>query len=278
MEGIEKVCLTDGCAESEKENANRFKGFANIYDLSRPSLPIEAVKIICSYSDGGASLAVDLGSGTGLSTVSLSKIFNTVIGIEPSEDMLKVARKKECDSVRFIKAFSDNTTLQDNIADAVVCSQSFHWMNPEKTLKEVNRILKNKGVFATVDNDWPPVCNKYAESEYIKLFAIVRDIEVNNRNTNSTFIRRNKEKHLDAIKNSGYFSFAREIVFSEPFSCNAERFINLAMGQGSLQTVLKNTPELIIDYLEDFKKNIVEIFKDQSFESFFCYRMRIGIK
>ena len=59
--------------------------------------------------------------------------------------MISVSRKKETESISFVKAFSDNTGLPDNYADAVICSQSFHWMEPKSTLAEVNRIHKSSG-------------------------------------------------------------------------------------------------------------------------------------
>ena len=46
---------------------------------------------------------------------------------------------------------SDSTGLEDECADVVVCSQSFHWMEPRSTLKEINRILNNNGIFATIE-------------------------------------------------------------------------------------------------------------------------------
>ena len=99
------------------------------------------------------------------------------MGIEPSGDMIAIARQKTCENAEFIQAYADNTTLPDNFADVAVCSQSFHWMEPVATLKEVNRILKPGGVFATIDCDWPPVTLWQAEKAYMTLYRKVKDIE-----------------------------------------------------------------------------------------------------
>jgi ubiquinone/menaquinone biosynthesis C-methylase UbiE len=82
-----------------------------------------------------------------LSTVSWKGIAENIIGIEPSGDMLKIAKQKADESTSFIKAYSNNTTLPNTCADAVICSQSFHWMGPITTLDEINRILKPNGIF-----------------------------------------------------------------------------------------------------------------------------------
>ena len=53
-------------------------------------------------------------------------------------------------NVKFISVFRQNR-LEDSSVDIVTCSPSFHWMNPETTINEVSRILKDKGVFAVYD-------------------------------------------------------------------------------------------------------------------------------
>ncbi|MDF2504683.1 class I SAM-dependent methyltransferase [Clostridium sp.] len=174
--------------------------------------------------------------------------------------------------------FSDNTGLEDGCADVVTCSQSFHWMNPKTTIPEVERILKKGGVFAVYDCDWPPVCNWEAELEYKKLFEKVNNIESSNTKIKDSFIKWSKDNHLSNIKNSNKFRYVREIVFSNSENCSAARFINLALSQGGLQSIIKNEISEINPYLIDFKNNIKNIFCDSEFEVYFCYRMRIAVK
>lgn len=260
------------------KNADRFKGFADIYEKARPKVPEYPVKIICKYLGKNPDTVIDLGCGTGLSTLVWKDVSNHVIGVEPSEDMMSISLSKQSEKVRFIKAFSDDTGLADECADVVVCSQSFHWMEPVAALKEVNRILKHGGVFAAIDCDWPPVTEWLAEREYMTLYKKVRKIEIGSEKTKDTFVRYSKENHLNNIKNSGYFKYCREILFANTEKCTAERFINIILSQGSLQTILKNAPELICDDVENFKRNIRSIYGEREFEIDFCYRMRLGIK
>lgn len=262
----------------KEKNAERFMGFADIYEKARPTVPEYPIKVICSYLGKTPDTVVDLGCGTGLSTVVWGSAAHNVVGIEPSGDMIAVARKKSSENVKFIQAFSDCTTLSDDFADVVVCSQSFHWMEPTATLKEVNRILKVGGVFATIDCDWPPVTLWQAERAYMTLYGKALETEKNTAGINDTFVRYSKEKHLENIRRSGYFRYAREILFSNTEKCTAERFINIILSQGSLQTILKRSPELIEDSVEEFVNEIRSIFGDREFDIGFCYRMRVGIK
>lgn len=260
------------------KNADRFTGFADTYEDARPKMPFYVVEVIKKYLNASPDVVVDMGCGTGLSTMVWQGNCNRAIGIEPSDDMLKVALEKQIKDISFIKALSHDTGLADNLADAVICSQSFHWMEPFQTLKEVDRILKQNGIFATVDCDWPPVCNWEAEFAYNELFKEVDAVTENNDNLKESFNRWEKNKHLSNMKKSGVFRFVREIVFSNREQCSSERFINLAMSQGGLQTILKRKPEAILPQVQAFEEKIKNIFGEDSFDIDFCYRMRVGVK
>lgn len=260
------------------KNAGRFTGFADVYDQARPAMPFYPVKIIRTYLNRKPGLVVDLGCGTGLSSLIWKGQCDELIGIEPSEDMLAVARQKETDGLTFRKGFSSATGMQDASADVVVCSQSFHWMEPVQTLAETHRILKPGGVFATVDCDWPPVSRWEVDKAYMELFKIIVEIEETNREVKDTFVRWNKETHLHNIRESGWFRFAREIVFSNTEPCTANRFIQLAKSQGGLQTILKKSPNLIEDALQTFEETVLDIFRQSEFDIDFGYRMRIAVK
>lgn len=263
--------------ENEK-NAQRFTGFADTYDKARPRVPYYPVKVIAEYLGKNAQTVVDLGSGTGLSTLVWQGNCDRVIGIEPSADMLKIAKEKENEFVSFKQGLGSSTGLESSIADVVICSQSFHWMNPNETLEEVNRILKHGGVFATVDCDWPPVMQWRVEREYMRLYKKVKKLELELDDVKNSFSRYSKDKHLENIKNSGYFRYCREIVFSNTEKCNASRLLNLVLSQGSLQTVYKLHNALIKEDIERFDQFLKDTLAENEFEIDFSYRMRIAVK
>lgn len=266
--------------ENLQLNADRFLGFADVYDDARPKSPEKVPEIIIRYLEKTPELVVDLGCGTGLSTRVWSKVGKRVIGVEPSTDMIKTAKEKSSGlgNVEYINAFADNTGLEDNCADVITCSQAFHWMDPETTLNEVSRVLKEGGVFAVYDYDWPPICSLEAEMEYQKLFKKKKEIESTHPNVKDKFIRWGKDGHLSNIKKYGKFRYVREICFSVQESCNAKRFIASAFSHGGLQAIINANIAGIDPYLEDYKKRILEIFGDKEFKIEISYRMRIGVK
>lgn len=261
-----------------KKNADRFNGFADIYDRARPGMPYYPVSVAERYFGGKIKTVADLGCGTGLSTLIWQDNCEKVIGIEPGVDMLAEAKKKENGTISFRQAFAHETGLENGSVEVAICSQSFHWMEPELTLKEVDRILKPNGVFMTVDCDWPPVVNKEIETAYTALTEKIHEIEGNNPDIKESFRRWDKNSHLSNIKNSGFFSYSREIVFINSEKCGRERILDLILSQGSTQAVLGKCPELISNELERFKSVTERVFNDDTVEIGFCYRIRLGVK
>lgn len=260
------------------KNAERFLGFADTYEKARPKMPQYPIEVINKYLGKKPGLVVDMGCGTGLATLIWKEQCEEIIGIEPNEDMLAVAEKKQTANVSFRKAYSHETGIADNSADVVICSQSFHWMEPEQTLREVNRILCENGIFATVDCDWPPVCGWRVEKAYNELFSRVDSIEKEFTEFQDNFFRWDKNEHLSNIKKSGHFRYAREIVFINKETCTADRLVNIALSQGGLQNILKKRPEAIISEVNKYKEKVYATYGNSEFNIDFCYRMRIGIK
>ena len=265
-------------AREDEKNAARFAGFADLYESVRPTMPQHAIGLIKMYLGKTPCRVVDMGCGTGLSTLVWAGHCTEVIGVEPSADMLAVARRKQAPGISFVQAFSHDTGIEPASADTVVCSQSFHWMEPVSTLSEVSRILAPGGVFATVDCDWPPVCGTEAELSYSHLFDAVSRAEAETPALRDASTKWSKDDHLKNIRQSGHFRYARELVFSNTEPCTAERLIALALSQGGLQSVLKSLPGRIQPEIDCFRETVATIYGAEPFHVDFGYRMRIGIK
>ena len=139
-------------------NADRFSGFADLYDRVRPTPPDVLAEILWTYARTDRPTVVDLGSGTGLSSRWASRWAGSVVGIEPSEDMRRKAEAQtDAANVDVPRRVGCTPTgLADESADIVLASQALHWMEPSSTLAEVARVLRPGGVFAAIDCDFPP--------------------------------------------------------------------------------------------------------------------------
>lgn len=272
-------------------NVERFSGFQDTYDQHRPQAPEAIISLLTRYLGRKPFLVVDIGSGTGLSSFVWKDSADQIIGIEPNDDMRRKALEKlqalkdasqdnqaHAANISFVPGYSNQTDLPDGAADIVTCSQSFHWMEPTSTLREVSRVLREEGIFAAYDCDWPPSLNWRIELAYHELIALSDELIARHVDTEDQAYKGDKNDHLKHIQESGCFRFSKEIVFhhKEPFT--AERYIGLAVSQGGVQTVFKlNLPE-IHEKLDQFHALVMDYFQGRTLELMFSYRMRVGIK
>lgn len=267
-------------------NIERFSGYENTYDRYRPSAPSQVVDILTGYLQHRPELVLDVGCGTGLSTFIWADHADSIVGVEPNEDMRSKAESKldlqsqqgGAGRIRFMGGYSNQLDFKDASVDVVTCSQSFHWMEPVSTLAEVARVLKPGGVFAAYDCDWPPSASWQVEKAYVELLAHADDLLKERQAEQEQAVKRDKNSHLRSIIGSHRFRYAREIVFHNMETCDCERYFGLALSQGGLQTVMKLGFTELDEQIRRFQESVTEYFQDRTLDVMFSYRMRIGIK
>ncbi len=267
-----------------KGNVDRFTGFADLYDQFRPEAPKLVVDILSSYLSKRPHLVLDLGCGTGLSTLIWKEYADRIIGVEPNDDMRSKAEEKRqelvgADHISYVPGFSNSLNeVKDESVDIITCSQSFHWMEPIGTLKEAGRVLNEGGIFAAYDCDWPPTVHWKLEQEYLQLLEQADLLAHQLTNGEEQAVKRNKNEHLKVLKDSGIFRYTREVVFHNKENCDAERYTGLALSQGGLQTVLKQGSVELDPQIEAFRNQVEEYFNGATKVILFSYRLRLGIK
>jgi len=268
---------------NRKANIDRFLGFQEDYDRHRPEAPEIATRLLMNYLGKAPSLVVDVGCGTGLSTFLWRDHADSVIGVEPNPDMRskaleKLERLQAADTISFIPGYANQLDLASDSVDIVTCSQSFHWMEPVSTLMEISRVLRKGGVFAAYDCDWPLALNADVEACYRKLINKCEEILDRLQPAADRAQKWNKDEHLSYIQASKGFTFAREIVFHNIESCDAERYIGLTLSQGGLQSVRKLGSTELDNDIAEFSDMVEHYFQGRTLEVVISYRMRIGIK
>lgn len=259
-------------ANALQAGADRFRGFADLYDDVRPVPPSALADLLASYNGERPRVVVDLGSGTGLSTRWASRSAAEVVGVEPGDDMRAVAGRHATANVSYTAGWSHDTGLPDGSADVVLAVQALHWMDPEPTFREVARLLRPGGVFAAIDCDWPPVVGDHvaerawetcrrrmrvfesrlaAGSTGAALRAEVRDedreaaaysgIDAHvNRQLSGEVRSWSKSGHLDRMSRSGLFGWCREVAMTSVEDGDADRFVGLLKSQGDYQTLRRH--------------------------------------
>lgn len=136
-----------------------FSGWANKYDIL--TAPISGVRntVVDFVNAKSGSRVLDVCTGTGIQAFAFAKKGYDTYGIDLSEDMLKVAkRKNKHQNVKFEIADASDIPFEDNYFDASCVSFALHCMPlfiREKVLEEMVRVTKPKGIIVIVDFDLP---------------------------------------------------------------------------------------------------------------------------
>jgi len=130
-----------------------YKTVAERYAQYRPYFHPLVIKKIKNYLGfkKSVNLALDVGCGTGQSTVALKKIASSVIGVDISTDMLRLAEEKP--GIRYIQSAAESLEILDsNSFDLLTTSLAFHWFDQKKFFAEAKRLLKEKAWLVIYNN------------------------------------------------------------------------------------------------------------------------------
>ena len=294
-------------------NADRFSGFADLYDAVRPTPPAELAEILRTYGGGGRpAVVVDLGSGTGLSSRWASGWAERVIGIEPSDDMRRQAADSTSiasSAIDYRAGWSHETGLATGSADVVLAVQALHWMRPAETFAEAARLLRPGGVFAAIDCDFPPIVGSArAEAAWRRCRGTVRVFEERladgltgdalrapldealrmlpvhfgrdapkGRQMAEGVQSWSKDEHLERMDASNAFAFTTELALAASEMGDADRFVGLLRSQGDFQTLRKHGLDDVLLGVRDFETEVRAAIGDGPRPFWFTYRVRIGV-
>lgn len=141
------IPLSDLPAEEKAERASSFGEVAETYEAFRPGPSNSAIDWV--LEDRHVDMALDLGAGTGACTRLLLAHADHVSAVEPDKRMREVLNA-EVPAATVLAGRGESIPLPDSSVDAIFASSSWHWMEPEPTLKEVARVLRPSGVLGVL--------------------------------------------------------------------------------------------------------------------------------
>ena len=230
------------------------KDVASKYDLIRPTYNSEGISFLKSLIMNKAEVPIvlELGAGTGIQTKILSGMGAHVIATEPVEGMilkledvamqLNQDKSSGCGRVKIMKATAEDIPVDDSSVDCVFVGQAFHWFNPTKACKEMNRVLKKDGIAILAWNSGNPEGSFEWYSDYMKIinahkpegtpqyrdFTWKADFEDPKSSVRKLF----SELNLKCIKN--YELYNREKLVSRAMSTS---FINMLSDEDKAKAI-----------------------------------------
>ncbi|MCR5608785.1 MAG: class I SAM-dependent methyltransferase [Lachnospiraceae bacterium] len=132
--------------------------FAEVYDEFMDNIPYEEwcryiISLLKQYNVKNEGIIAELGCGTGSITRILSKSGYNMIGIDNSEDMLSIARKKSTEDEDILYLLQDMREFElYGTVDAVISiCDSMNYITDDEdmvtVLKLVNNYLEKDGIF-----------------------------------------------------------------------------------------------------------------------------------
>jgi SAM-dependent methyltransferase len=148
--------------DQKTRRSGSFGAVASSYERFRPGPPPEAMAWMLPST---AKEVVDLGAGTGAMTRELVGRVDHVTAIEP-DDRMRGILEGNLPGVTALRGTGESMPLDSSSVDAVLASASWHWMDEDRALGEVARVLVPGGtlgvVWAGPDPDGPFVSQAQA--------------------------------------------------------------------------------------------------------------------
>jgi ubiquinone/menaquinone biosynthesis C-methylase UbiE len=142
---------------------NVFAGTARYYARYRPQYPDDAISLlIARFNLDKSSRVLDLGCGPGHLALKLAPYVASVIAIDPLEEMLAEGRRSGRDlRLSNIAWLCSESAMLPELAARIgsisftVMGRSFHWMDRERTLRDLYSMTVTGGGIAVITDSGP---------------------------------------------------------------------------------------------------------------------------
>jgi len=154
-----------------------FGGVAELYDRSRPSYPDALVDGVLEFAGAGAGAgagerdrAVEVGAGTGKATALFADRGLSILAIEPSAEMARIARRNFAgyENVTIEQIEFERWRPPGHVFRLLFSAQAWHWIAPEVRYVAARAALEDGGALAAFWNrpDWTAcgLCEELGEA------------------------------------------------------------------------------------------------------------------
>ena len=146
-----------------------FDALADDYDAARPNYPsalYDAIDRLAHRLDGAR--VIEIGAGTGIATQGLRQRGADVLAIDIGPQMLRKLRAR-LPGQHVALARAEALPVPDASADLVCAAQAWHWVDPERGPREVQRVLRRGGALAVWWNNVRAAGERWYEDQQRRL-------------------------------------------------------------------------------------------------------------
>jgi SAM-dependent methyltransferase len=124
---------------------------AELYQRMRPGYP-DGVFALLRKVGGPAARVLEIGPGTGQATRGLAELGWSVVAVELSAELARVARRELAGfpAVEVVTAEFESWELPAQPFDLVVSATAFHWLDPAVRVSKAADALRPGGTLATI--------------------------------------------------------------------------------------------------------------------------------
>ena len=140
------------------EHRLRFGQIAALYDRIRPGYPDALIDAVMDYGRlDPLATVLDVGAGSGQATVQFAERGLSVIALDPSVEMVQIARAKcaaaGLEAVAVVGEFETYDLGEDRFG-LICAATSWHWLDPEVCYAVAARSIAPGGTLAVLST-WP---------------------------------------------------------------------------------------------------------------------------
>jgi SAM-dependent methyltransferase len=155
-----------------------YRSAAKRYASFRPyfhPIVIERIKVFLRLQEP-VSRALDVGCGTGQSSLALTSIASEVIGVESSQAMLEEALHDV--HIHYLLAPAEQMPFPDASFDLITVASAFHWLGRRRFLTEASRVLRSPAWLVIYGNGFQSAMQessafqRWSEETYLTRYPI----------------------------------------------------------------------------------------------------------
>lgn len=235
---------------------------ALLYSKFRPSPPPEFINLVIEYVknkvDNTLKQAIDVGCGSGQSTIVLAPYFEKVFGYDISESQIDCAKsERSAHNIEYRVSNCEKLPFPDSSFQLVTSSQAVHWFDTSKLFNQVQRILVPKGCVA-VYGYWIPF-PKTTNEEINKKIEYLIEEELHEKQLGNYW---NNERYI--VKNHYRdllfpFKDVQRLDLIKKSECSLADYVGYLSSWSAYQKLCNEDNEKGEKLLKDFKNQFLDI-------------------